>query len=924
MNKEEKTLFLVDAYAMIFRAYYAFIRNPRYNSKGLNTSAIFGFTNILLEILEKENPSHIAVVFDPPGPTFRNEIYSEYKANREATPEDIKLSVPYIKKIIEGFNIPIFEIPGFEADDVIGTMAKNAEKENYKIYMLTPDKDYGQFISENILQYKPGRAGNPPQIIGVEEIKAIYGIDDPIKIIDIMALAGDSADNIPGAKGVGEKTAIKLIEEFGSVENVLNNIVNLKGKLKENIETSKDNILLSKELVTLSLDVPVEIDENKLRIKTYNEGALKSVFDELEFRAIVKRVFQTKNEQPQAVQTTLFDVPHGTSQEDKVKDLNTIKDITHNYILVDTNESINSLVHNLLEQKEFCFDTETTGLNVYTSELVGIAISYKEHEAYYIPFSHSQNEAQKRLNLLIPALTSNNIRKIGQNLKYDILILKSCGIDVQGEIFDTMIAHYLLRPELRHNMDFLAEKYLQYSPIKIEELIGPKGKNQASMRSVPLDKIKEYACEDADITYQLYKKIRKEIDEANIQQLVYNIEMPLVNVLARMESNGVKLDINALANYEKELKKELLSVENEIFKLAREDFNISSPKQLGEILFEKLKIVDKAKKTKTKQYSTSEDVLEKIKDKHEIIPIVLEYRSLKKLLSTYIEALPKLINAKSGMIHTSFDQAWVATGRLSSKNPNLQNIPVREERGREIRKSFIPRKSDNVLLSADYSQIELRLMAHMSEDGNMINAFKNNEDIHASTAAKIYNVGLTDVSKEMRSHAKTANFGIIYGITDFGLSQRLNIPREDAKALIEGYFKAFPRVSQFMMEAIQKCKEKGYVETLLGRKRYLPDINSMNTVVRGFAERNAINAPIQGTAADIIKIAMVNIDKYVREKNLKSKMILQVHDELVFDVEQKELEEMQEIVKRNMEMAYSLKVPLVVDMGTGNNWIEAH
>ena len=923
--KDQKILFLIDAYALIFRSYYAFIRNPRYNSKGLNTSAIFGFTNTLVDLLQNENPSHLAVVFDPSGPTFRNKMYVEYKANREATPEDIKKSVPYIKEIIEGFNIPVIEVAGYEADDVIGTMAYKAEKKGYKVYMFTPDKDYGQLVNEKIFQYRPGKAGQNAEILGVEEINKRYGIQRPEQVIDILALAGDAADNVPGAKGVGEKTAIKLIDDYGSVENLLDHVEELKGKLKENIENSKDNIILSKKLVTLEKNVPLEVNFENLEHEESDNELLQDVFAELEFKNLATRLFGKVVEKKQVTvqQPTLFDVPHGTLQEVTTK-LKKLADVTHKYLIIKEKDEIQGFVGELMKQKEFCFDTETTGLNPYTAELVGVSFSMKPNEAFYIPVSTDKNDAKELVNIIKPALENQNIRKIGQNIKYDILVMHSYGVNIQGEIFDTMIAHYLLQPELRHNMDFMAENYLGYCTTKTEELIGPKGKSQGNMRSVPIEQISEYACEDADITLQLKEVLEKEIENNGIQQLAYEIEMPLVKVLAIMECNGVKIDTEALNNYGKELKKEIIEIEDEIYKQAGFQFNISSPKQLGEVLFERLKLVEKAKKTKTKQYSTSEDVLEKLRDEHKIIPKVLEYRSLRKLLSTYIEALPRLINEKTGLIHTSYDQAWVATGRLSSKNPNLQNIPIREERGREIRKSFIPRNNDNVLLSADYSQIELRLMAHLSEDESMIEAFKNDEDIHAATAAKIYSINSEEVTGEMRSRAKTANFGIIYGITDFGLAQRLNIPRADARALIEGYFRTYTKVSQYMQSSIEKARKQGFVTTLLGRKRYLRDINSKNGIVRGFAERNAINAPIQGTAADIIKIAMVQIQKALDDEKMKTRMILQVHDELVFDVPIDELQKLKEIVKDKMESVYPLNVPLVVDMGEGNNWLEAH
>lgn len=921
-----KNLYLLDAYALIYRSYYAFIKNPRFNSKGLNTSAIYGFTNTLIDLIAKENPSHVAVVFDPPGPTFRHDMYKEYKAHREAMPEDIRKSIPYIKNIIKGFRIPILQVDGYEADDVIGSLAKQAEKEGFTTYMMTPDKDYGQLITDHIKMYKPGRAGGDMEIIDKTKICEKFKIDHPEQIIDIMGLMGDSSDNIPGAPGIGEKTAIKLIEQYGNIENIYKNIDDIKGKQKEKLLEYKEQVMLSKKLVTIKLNVPVKIDVKKLVLDDPDEELLTKLFEELEFRSTARRLFQKEIITTQAgsvMQGTLF----GENDTDKQANQETknISNTKHEYILIDDEKKRNKLIDQLEKLKEFCFDTETTELNPHNAEIVGFSISWEVHKAYYIHIPKEQKEAQKILDAFKDVFENKNIRKIGQNIKYDILVLKNYGIKVQGEIFDTMIAHYLLQPDLRHNLNYLAEQYLGYSPVEIEELIGKKGANQGSMRNVPIDKLKDYAAEDADLTFQLKELFEKELEKTGLYDLAETIEMPLIPVLAEMESEGVKINTDALNDYAKELNKELIKIEEKIIDQAGISFNISSPKQLGEILFDKLKLDPNAKKTKSKQYSTSEETLVKLADKHPIVNDVLEFRSLKKLLSTYIEALPKLINKKTGKIHTSFNQAIAATGRLSSNNPNLQNIPIREERGREIRKAFIPKDKDYVLLAADYSQIELRLMAHMSQDEKMIEAFKNNTDIHTSTASKIFHVeNLSEVTKEQRRKAKTANFGIIYGISAYGLSQRLNIPRADAKQLIDEYFKGFPKVKEYMDKSIAEARKKGYVETLMGRKRFLKDINSRNATVRGFAERNAINAPIQGSAADIIKLAMIDVFTELEKQNFKTKMILQVHDELIFDVYQPELEKIKEIVKNKMENAVKLSIPLTVDMGTGANWLEAH
>jgi len=921
-----KNLYLLDAYALIYRSYYAFIKNPRFNSKGLNTSAIYGFTNTLIDLIAKENPSHVAVVFDPPGPTFRHDMYKEYKAQREAMPEDIRKSIPYIKNIIEGFQIPILQVDGYEADDVIGSLAKQAENEGFITYMMTPDKDYGQLISDHIMMYKPGRAGGDMEIIDKTKICEKFKIDRPEQIIDIMGLMGDSSDNIPGAPGIGEKTAVKLIEKYRSIENIYKNIDELKGKQKEKLLDNKDQVMLSKELVTIKLDVPVKIDVKKLVLDDPDEALLTKLFEELEFRSTARRLFQKEIITTQAgsvMQGSLFgenDTDTAPGQESK-----NISNTDHEYILIDDQKQRKKLIDQLHPLKEFCFDTETTELNPHNAEIVGLSISWEVHKAYYVHLPKDSKETQQILDEFKEVFENEKIRKIGQNIKYDILVLKNYGITVQGEIFDSMIAHYLLQPELRHNLNYLSEQYLGYKPVDIEELIGKKGANQGSMRNVPLDKLKNYAAEDADLTFQLKELFEKELEKTGLSNLSETIEMPLIPILAEMENAGIKINTDALNDFAKDLNKELIKIEEKIIEQAGVQFNISSPKQLGEVLFDQLKLDPNAKRTKSKQYSTSEETLVKLVDKHPIVNDVLEFRSLKKLLSTYVEALPKLMNQKTGKIHTSYNQAVAATGRLSSNNPNLQNIPIREERGREIRKAFIPQDKDHILLAADYSQIELRLMAHMSQDEKMIDAFKNNTDIHTATASKIFHVEqLSDVTQDQRRKAKTANFGIIYGISAFGLSQRLNIPRTEAKQLIDEYFKGFPKVKEYMDKSISVAREKGYVETLMGRKRFLKDINSRNATVRGFAERNAINAPIQGSAADIIKLAMIDIFNALEKQNLKTKMILQVHDELIFDVYKPELAQVKELVKNKMENAVKLSIPLTVDIGAGENWLEAH
>jgi len=927
--QENKTLFLLDAYALIFRAYYAFIRNPMTNKDGVNTSTIFGFVNTLDEVLRKQKPSHVGVVFDPSGPTFRKEMYPEYKANREATPEDIKLAIPYIKRILEAYNIPFVEVEGFEADDVIGTIAKKAEYEGFKVFMMTPDKDYTQLVSENIFIFKPKRSGNNAEVLGIKEIKELFKVK-PEQVIDVLALWGDSSDNVPGVPGIGEKTAKKIISEYGSIENVYKNLDQFKGKQKENLENSREQVKLSRQLVTIVTDVPCDFKEEEFIREDYNAQKLKELFTELDFKTLITRILgegmpaedKTSTGSGQAAQGDLFS---GFNISTRSSDLDNITSVEKDYSWIETTEELQEFVNTKLKnQKAFCFDTETTDLITLYARLLGIAISFNKNEAYYISFSENDLKSGTKMNILKPILEDDSIKKIGQNIKYDLRVLMNYGVKVKGEIFDTMVAHYLLKPEQKHNINALSEYYLNYTPVSIESLIGKKGKTQGNMENVPVKKVVDYACEDADITWQLYLILKEKLEEEGLTSLAGKTEMPLVYVLADMEQNGVKIDIDVLKGIEKELIRDVLSIEKEIHDMAGVDFNIASPKQLGEILFDRLKISPDAKKTKSKQYSTSEDVLVKLKDKHEIVNKVLEYRSLRKLLSTYVEALPKLINAKTGRLHTSFNQTMVATGRLSSNNPNLQNIPVRDDRGREIRRAFVPENNKHVFLSADYSQIELRLMAHLSKDKNMLDAFNRNEDIHTSTAAKIFHVKTEEVSREMRSKAKTANFGIIYGISAFGLSQRLNIPRTEAKELIDGYFKTFPSVKEYMNQSIKTAREKASVYTILGRKRELPDIHSRNAIVRGVAERNAINAPIQGSAADIIKIAMVNLRKKMIEKNMKSKLIMQVHDELNFEVPQNELETMKKLVKKEMESAMKLSVPLIVDMGEGKNWLEAH
>jgi DNA polymerase I len=927
-----KKLFLLDAYALIFRAYYAFIKNPRITSKGLNTSAIFGFLLALEEVLQKQKPTHIAVVFDTPTPTFRHEMFKEYKAHRDETPEDIKKAVPYIKKLIEAYKIPVIDYPGFEADDVIGTLARKASERGFTTYMMTPDKDFAQLVSDNILMLKPSRSGNESILWGIDDVKKEFGVQRPEQVIDILALMGDTADNIPGAPGVGPKTAMKLISEYGSIEELFRNTDTLKGKLKEIIENNREQIEMSKKLATIEQNVPVELNETALELEVPDPAKLKVLFDELEFKTVATRILSgidksEKPREPQQLFASQTESDQGSLFGDEavapVTDKASIESVEHTYIHLQTNSEIKELVKKISSLKEFCFDSETTSINPLDAELVALTFSWKKGTGYLIHFPESQNETKSILEIVRPIFENPVILKIGQNMKFDIQVLANYGIDVKGPMFDTMIAHYLLEPDMRHNMNLLSESYLGYSPVHIESLIGEKGNGQKNMRSVPVDKLMEYAVEDADVTYQLKQIFEPRIKTGGLGDLAHDIEMPLISVLALMERNGVILNLDDLKAITINLREDIISLEKEIYTLAGTEFNISSPKQLGDILFIRLKLDEKARVTKTKQFITNEEILQRLTSKHPIVNKVLEYRGLKKLLSTYVETLPLLVDKKTGRIHTSFNQAVAATGRLSSNNPNLQNIPVKDARGREIRKAFVPEKG-RIFLSADYSQIELRLMAHLSKDKSMIADFLSGNDIHAATAAKIFSVEIKDVTREMRSRAKTANFGIIYGISSFGLSERLNIGRKEAKELIDGYFNSYPGVKIYMEESVNKARNKGFVTTMFGRKRYLPDIHSRNQVVRGNAERNAINAPIQGSAADIIKIAMVRINDRMKSGKIQSKMILQVHDELIFEVEISELEKLKEMVLFEMSNVVKLDIPLKVESGTGNNWFEAH
>ena len=945
-----RKLILLDAYALIFRAYYALIRSPRINSKRMNTSAIFGFVNTLEEVLKKENPDYIGVAFDPKGGTFRHEIYPAYKAQREETPEDIRIAVPYIKKILEAYRIPVLEIPGYEADDVIGTLATKASQNSDIItYMMTPDKDYGQLVKDNVKMLRPRHGSNEFELLGPSEVCEKYGIQSTSQVIDLLGLMGDASDNVPGCPGVGEKTAVKLINDFGGIEQLIARSSELKGALKQKVEDNVEGIRFSKLLVTIKTDVPIELDLDLLSRKPIDIERLKPLFEELEFRTLLQRIGGTqpvkepqKKPMPMSGQLDLFatyepqeTTPHEvkeskTSQEVSPQaslfdtpSFSTYKDTPHTYHLIDTDAKINDFIEKIAASDVLCFDTETTSTEAMTAELVGMSFAIKEGEAYYVPVPADRAEAQRIVNLLKPIFENPSTLKVGQNMKYDIIVLSNYHVRVQGPMFDTMIAHYILKPEMHHNMDYMAEVYLNYQTIHIDELIGPRGKSQLSMRDVAPEKVCDYAAEDADITLKLKSKLKAELKSEGLYSLFETVEMPLVPVLAQMEQNGVRIDVDSLAETSKEFSVKMNEIEKEVYEQAGMEFNISSPKQVGEVLFDKMKIVEKAKKTKTGQYVTSEEVLQSLKGKHVIVEKILDYRGYKKLLSTYIDSLPQLINPKTGHIHTSYNQAVTATGRLSSSNPNLQNIPVRDDNGKEVRKAFIPDEGC-LFFSADYSQIELRIMAHLSGDHNMIEAFNTGYDIHAATAAKIFKKPIKEVTSDERRKAKTANFGIIYGITTFGLAERMQVSRGEAKDLIDEYFATYPKVKEYMEKSVEMAREKGYTETLFGRRCHLPDINSHNAVVRGYAERNAINAPIQGTAADIIKVAMVRIQQRLWKEQLRSKMILQVHDELNFNVVPEEKEKIQQLVVEEMEHAFKMSVPLEADSGWGANWLEAH
>lgn len=949
MNEDHKKLFLLDAMALVFRAYFAFSNNHRVNSKGLNTSAMFGFTNTLNEILKKEKPTHIAVVFDTAAPTFRHDSFEAYKAHREEMPEDLAIAIPYIKKIVECFNIPVYELDGYEADDIIGTFSVLAEKAGFETFMMTPDKDYAQLVTEHIHIYKPARLGNGAEILGVKEVCEKYGIERPQQVIDILGLMGDKVDNIPGVPGVGEKTAMALIQEFGSIENILANTDKLKGKLKEKMELNKEMAIKSKELATIHCEVPVPFVEDDLVLREPNKDALMELFTELEFRRLAQQILGeelqvapsiSKGNPAQidmfsqaapidklginlATSTIGADVLEEFENEEN-KNYQTIHTVKHQYYPVTDSEGRKKLIAHLLQQKEISFDTETTGIDTMQAELVGLSFSTKVHEGWYVPIPSNQKEAQSIVDEFKVIYENESIGKIGQNLKYDMNILSRYGIQVKGNLFDTMVAHYLIQPEMRHNMNILAETYLGYSPVSIETLIGKKGKDQGSMRDVAIELIAEYASEDADVTLQLKEKFIPMLEQTQTSKLLNEVEIPLIPVLSAMELEGIRLDIGALKELSKELEGDIAKLDGEIQGMAGTPFNISSPKQVGDILFEILKIDEKPKKTKTGQYATSEDILSKLSGKHPIVNLILDYREIVKLKSTYVDALPLMVNSTTGRIHSSFNQVVAVTGRLSSDNPNLQNIPIRTSRGREVRKAFVPRDKNHLLLSADYSQIELRIMAHLCQDPSLLEAFHQNLDIHTATASKVFSVELADVDSDMRRKAKMVNFGIIYGISAFGLSERLNIPRKEAASIIENYFIQYPLIKDYMDGAIESARKSGYVETILGRKRYLRDINSANHTVRGFAERNAINAPIQGSAADMIKVAMIHLHKVINDNKLKSKMVLQVHDELVFDVPMEEKDEVRALVIKHMQEAMPLSVPVLVEAGTGDNWLEAH
>lgn len=950
---DQKRLFLLDAYALIFRGYYAFIKNPRINSKGMDTSAIMGFMNSLFDVIRREKPDHLAVAFDKGGSVERTELFEDYKANRDETPEAIKIAVPYIQNILKALKIPVVELAGYEADDLIGTLSKQAEKEGYKVFMVTPDKDFGQLVSENIFMYRPARMGNGIEIWGIPEVQKRFGVERPEQVIDYLGMMGDASDNIPGLPGVGDKTAQKFLAQFGSLEGLLANTDQLNGKMKEKVEANAELGRLSRKLAEIKLDCDVNFDATDFEMCPPDSEGVQKIFEELEFRRLKEQFIklyssaeettaqatstssakQVNPEQnrtgPKVAGSGQFNLFGGDSAEAAatIKDVNsrnTIADVKHFYQLVEGGLNMELFLENLMKQTSVCFDTETTSINPLEAELVGIAFSWSAGKGFYVPFPEGKEEAMVLIEKLRPFFENETIEKVGQNLKYDIKVMLNYGVQVKGKLFDTMLAHYLINPDMRHNMDVLSETYLNYTPVSITELIGKKGKNQLSMRQVPVEKQTEYAVEDADITYQLAKHFRPELAEAKTDKLFEEIEVPLLRVLANMESEGINLDKSFLNDLSTALEVDIKELETKIYEQAGEQFNIASPKQLGEILFGKMKLVDKPKKTKTGQYSTSEEVLSYLAKDHEIIQNVLDFRGLSKLKSTYVDALPNEVQEHSGRVHTDYMQTVAATGRLSSNNPNLQNIPIRTERGRQVRKAFIPRDENYVLLAADYSQIELRIIAALSEENTMIEAFKNGEDIHSSTASRVFNVPIEEVTREQRSNAKTVNFGIIYGVSAFGLSNQTDLSRSEAKELIETYYKTYPKLRSYMGEQVDFARENGYVQTVLGRRRYLKDINAGNQVVRGAAERNAVNAPIQGSAADIIKIAMINIHKKLSEGGYKTKMLLQVHDELVFDCYKPELEEMKTLIKTEMEDAYQMAVPLDVEVGIGDNWLEAH
>ena len=925
----EKSLYLLDGFALVYRAYFAFINNPRISSTGMNTSAVFGFTNTLLDVIQKRKPTHIAVVFDPKEEkSVRTETFLDYKAHRQEMPEDIRNALPYIERMIEAFNIPLLICEGYEADDVIGTMAQHASKAGFKTYIMSPDKDLAQLVTDSIFWHRPGRMGNPDEIMGVADVCKKFDIENPLQVIDLLGLMGDAVDNIPGIPGVGEKTAQKFIKEFGSVEGLLANTDQLKGKMKEKVEAGADMARLSKMLATVILDAPCVWDEESLKLETPDREKITSLFAELEFRNMNKRVFGEELSAgvaaaPGKANTGQFDMFAEAAEPVEITHFKTIKDLGADYRITETDEDIAVLAKRMLEE-DFCFDTETTSTDALSAEMVGLSVSFSPGSAFYVPFPADRAEAEKRLAVFRPALESTERTKTGQNTKYDLSVLANYGIRVSEPLFDTMLAHYLIEPDMRHGMDFLAETYLHYSPVSIETLIGKKGKNQGNMRDVPVDQVAPYACEDADITLQLREKLEPMLSDTETRSVFDTVEMPLVPVLSSIEREGVRVDTAVLADLSRRFAEEAIESERNIFESAGMEFNIASPKQLGEVLFDRLKLDPKAKKTKTGQYSTNEETLSKLAGKHAVIDHILNYREVQKLKSTYVDALPLLIHPLTGRIHTDFNQAVAATGRLSSANPNLQNIPIRTEKGREIRSAFVPRSDEFTLLSADYSQVELRIIAALSEEANMIEAFRSKIDIHTATAARLYGIDTGAVTREQRSAAKTVNFGIIYGISAFGLAQRVNISRTEAAEIIESYFRSYPNIKKYMGDSVNFAREYGFVKTITGRRRYLKDITSANFTVRGFAERNAINAPIQGSAADIIKMAMISIQREMQKRGMKSRMILQVHDELVFDCHLTEVDELKALVRTNMENAVSLAVPLEVEMSTGKNWLEAH